>query len=87
MSSKRFIIGCWHHNEANCCNGSGTYKLCPGATRIGCTNRISFKCWTDNKICGANKCKCQCSKCKSSISKASVTISAESTIKNFVNVT
>ena len=75
--SRNKTIGCWHHNETNCCNGSGTYKLCPGATRLGCTNRISFKCWTDNKRCGANECKCQCYKCKSSIS--SVTIPAENT--------
>ena len=40
MIINRRTIGCWHHNETNCCNGSGTYKLCPGATIMGCTEPL-----------------------------------------------
>jgi len=70
------IIGCCHHTELNCCADSTAYKPCPGKNLLGCTNRISFKCWTDNKRCGYKECKCQCSKCKSSAAYASFTNAA-----------
>ena len=38
--SRNRTIGCWHHNETNCCNGSGIYKLCPGAITMGCTEPL-----------------------------------------------
>jgi len=71
--SKKGYIGCYHHYESNCCDLSDSYKSCPGAFRLGCTKRISFKCWTANKRCGEKECKCQCRECKSSVANASDT--------------
>ncbi len=51
MSRNRTIIGCWHHNETNWCNGSDTCKPCPGANVHSCFRSFLFIHLTSRSIC------------------------------------